>query len=503
MTTTEKTSYKQRYPDHDESDHRLDFMSEARADPNLKYFQDQLHVADPATAHRLAHAGKLTGTDTAATAERLENVIEALHSTRADQSLDEKEAKKLADQVTQGMTAFHDRERDRLDFMADKTEYELPKTPRQEELLKFENHLKHRGLDYVKDDNGDITVTFPTNRMRDEVLSNVPKGFARQATKDEKTSFESKLTEQKVLENTIVFKAEDDEETKALQGQLLADEMARRAKYRSNRITQLLEHATSDKANEDDDDDNEYAGKSPQEIQEDIAHKIADLLHQQYEDDNKTMLERLADVPVPDPTSNYPASDLTGFKQEDFISRQISSKVDYNLQLATEALDDNEADPALHEAGTAVINRVARTYHATLTKFADEASSDKFLAYQHQLTEVGNALHERVSQGESLLQDSLIEPPQYQAAATLGDPGNIPGVQEYLTDVRQALADHADELPQYVNVVSGHILRDITQQATAFEQYADDIANADPLVLKHLDTQTHKSIEELNWLLQK
>ena len=501
MTTSPKLDYQQRYKEHDESDHRLDFLSEARSDPNLQYFQDQLQVNDPATAHRLAHAAKLTGSDVKATAERMEHVIDALHDTRGDNALDEKEAKKLADQVTQGLTSYHDRERDRLDFMAERSEYELPKTPRQEELLKFENQIKARGLDYVKDPNGDITVTFPTAKMRDEVLNNVPKGFARQATKEEKTAFESQLAEQKALENTIIFKAEDEEETKALQAQLMADEMTRRAKHRSNRIAQLLEHATSDKAVDDDDDD--YAGKTPEEIKEEVAHQIADLLHQQFEDDNKTMGERMADIPVPDPTATYSVEEITQFQDEDFQSRMISMKVDYNLQLATEALNEHETDPTLHDAGTAVINRVAGVYHATLMKFADEDTADKFHAYQQQLAEVGQALTERISNDTSLIEDSLIEVPDYEIPATTGDTDNLPALDEFRTEARQALKDYADELPQYVNVVSTQLLQDLDTQTTAFQEYVNDTPSPDQAVMKDLDAQAQRTVGQLNWLLKR
>ena len=504
MTTSEKLGFQQRYGEHDESDHRLDYLSEARADPNLHYFHDQLQQLDPATAHRLAHAGKLTGADPDATSERISHVIDAFQNTRSDETLDEKQAKQLADQVTQGMTAFHDRERDRLDFMADRADYQLPKTPRQLELDKFENQLKARGLDYLKDDNGDITVTFPTARMRDEVLSNVPKGFTRQTTKDEKAAFESRLAEQKALENTIIFKAEDEDEAQALQAQILADEMARRAKHRSNRIAQLLEHATSDNpGGDDDDEENDFFGKTPDEIREEVAHQIAELLHQQYEDDNKTLIERLQDIPVPDPSGQFDLDEINRFTNDDFRSRLFAMKVDYNLQAATEAIDEHLNDPSEAQAANQVLNRVAKLYHNTLTKFANADDAVKFHAYEAQVSEVGSALLERVQSDTSLVEDSTIEITAYAGTAPPGDPDNLEPIHQFRTETRQSLNESADELPQYINVVATQLLQQLDHQAASYQDYVDNTTSPDDSVTRDLDRKAQDTIAQLEWLLKK
>ena len=503
MTSPGRLEYQNRYAEHDEGDHRMDYLSEARSDPHLAYFQDQLQINDPATAHRMALAGKLTGTDTDATSERVAHIIDAFQATRSDETLDEKQSKQLADQVTQGMTAFHDRERDRLDFMAERADYELPKTPRQQELEKYENQLKARGLDYVKDANGDITCTFPSAKVRDEVLSTVPNGFTRKVTRDEKKAFDEALIEKRALENTIIFKAED-EDADRLQGQILAEEMARRAKHRSDEIARLLEHATSDDpAGDDDDDNNKYAGMSPDEVQEQISHEIAELLHQQYEDDNKTMAERLQDIPVPDPAGDFNLDEINRFTDDDFRSRLFAMKVDYSLQAATEAIEQLVNDPEEAQAAGLVLNRIAKIYHKTLTNFADDDDAVKFHAYAAQVEEVGNGLYEKVSNGRSILEGADLEMPSYAPSGSPGDPDNLEEIHTFRNEARTAVKDVSDQLPQYLNVATTQLLQQLDTQAAAYQDYIDTTTPPDDVVTKDLEREAHKTIQQLEWMLRK
>ena len=493
-----RLGYPVNYNQDEQEDHKQDYLSQMRGDPNLHYFQDQLLQADSATAHRLAYAGNLVASDAQATAGRVEHIIDAIRTTREDEGLDEKDARQLAQQITEGMTAFHHRQREQLEFMRDHADYEVPKTPREQRLDSFENSLKAHNLEYVKNDSGDITVSFPSERVRNQILQNVPEGFARPVNRQENAEFKERLSEQRELQNTYIFKAQDDDEAAALQQQLLADEMDQRAKHRAKRIADLLEKGTNDPDGDDDDDG--FDSDSSQ-----VAHAIAELLHGQFDDDNKTMAERLAETPVPDPTADYNLDAINSFTDEDFRNKLIGMKVDYDFQHAREALmhhaDRLDQTDVGAQAAQDATDHVALIYYNTLTKFADADDALKFAAYQGQSAEVGDALRERITDGASLLQDADFEMPNYQPPANPADVRNFPAYTDFSNQTQQALED-SDGVPAYLNLAANQTLTALQDHLVNYREYIDENDTSDPHQINSYNLQTKRSVELIQDTLQ-
>ena len=496
-TTANRLGYPLNYRRDHDADHTPDYLSNVRTDPNLHYFHEQLESQDATTAHRLSHAANLLGSDPDKTADRVAHVINAVQSTRDDEALDEKSGKNLSDQVAAAITAYHDRQRQQLEFMSEHADYELPKTPRQKQLDLFEQSLKKNGLEYVKADSGDITVTFPNKRVRDEILQTVPEGFARRVKNTQLDQHKQNLIQQRQLENTYIFKADD--QADALNDQLLAEEMDRRAKHRSKEIASLLDKATSDQPESHDNYDSSFTSK------EDITHRIAELLHDQFEDDNKTITERLSELPIPDLSTNYTLESLNQFTDESFRERLIGMKIDYDFKLAREALIHdtgrlNTADVSAH-AATEVTHMLATVYYNTLTKFADLDDGLKFAAYQTQATETGEAVRDRITEGKSLIKDSHFEMPHYTPPSSLDDPDHLAGVISFHSELSQALKD-TDDIPPYVTLAATQLLEKLDAHNTEFSQYLVTNQTPNPVVVKEMNRQTQDSVHQLHWLLK-
>lgn len=486
-----RLGYPVNYNQDDQDDHQQDYLSQMRGDPNLHYFQDQLLQADSATAHRLAYAGNLVASDAQATAGRVEHIIDAIRTTREDEALDEKDAKQLAQQITEGMTAFHHRQREQLEFMRDHADYEVPKTPRQQHLDNFENSLKAHNLEYVKNDGGDITVSFPSERVRNQILQNVPEGFARPVNRQENAVFKERLAEQRELQNTYIFKAQDDDEAAALQQQLLADEMDQRAKHRAKRIADLLEKGTGDPDGDDDDLDSDSSQ---------VAHAIAELLHNQFEDDNKTMAERLAETPVPDPAADYNLDSINSFTDEDFRNKLIGMKIDYDFQHAREALihhaDRLDQTDVGAQAALGATDNIALIYYNTLTKFADQDDALKFAAYQAQSAETGEALQDRIINGTSLIEDSDFQMPNYAPPADPKSQGNLTHYADFTAQLKDSL-DDAGDVPPYLRLTAAQMLQSLDGHVANYAQYVEENQPSNPAGITSLNHDTQSSIDQV------
>ena len=495
MSTGFKMQHPVNYRGDDDSQHKYDYLSEIRADPDLHYFHDKLSEIDPATAHRLSHAALLLGQNADVTAERVDHVIDALRETKFDQNMDPHDAKQLAGQVSDALTSYHDRQREHLEFMQEHSDYQLPLTPRQQHLAKFEADLKRASLEYVKADNGDITVTFPNQRVRDQILSNQPEGFVRRVNKEELAQHKQNLAVQRELDNTWTFHAQDEQETAALQHNLLREEMDRRAKKRTDQISHYLENALADP----DEDDGSNTMNQHQ-----LSQAIAELLHSQFEDDNKTMSERLDDIPLPDPRAAYNLDAINQFTDPDMRNRIIGTKVDYDFQAAREAITEKIADLNAHDvsaaAATGVTSHMAQLYYDTLSKFAEADNAEKFAVFHKGSADTGQALLDRVQHGASLIEDhdfyapSFIPPADPQADA-------LERFSEYHTSLNESLEDA--DLPQHIALLAHKLNASLGATVQRYSLYLETSSPPYPPVLENLNREARRDADMLDWMLRK
>ena len=494
MTTRSRNAYPVNYRGDEDTDHAYDYLSNVRSDPNLHYFNEKLQEHDPATSHRLSHAANLLGSDLDATAERVNHIADALRETNHFNSLDSDDAKQLAQQVTGALTSYHERQREHLEFMQEHSDYELPLTPRQQQLAKFETDLKRTGLEYVKSDSGDITVTFPNEATRKRLLANQPEGFLRPVTKSELSDHKQNVIDQRELNNTWVFRASEDE-AQTLQHNLLREELDRRSKARTDRINGYLDKLT---AEEDDDDDGDAMD------QRQITHAIAELLHEQFEDDNKTMAERLDDIKMPDLHDDYTLESINNFTDDDFRKRLVGMKVDYDFQGAREALTDHLDEMNNSDYGAAAAAAITREfsdlYYHTLTKFADQDDAAKFAIFQNGSSDTGQALRERIEHGTSLIDDVDFVAPNHPPASTPGI-SNLEEYQVFQTDIKQSLDDA--ELPQHIRVVAAQLSAQYDHTLNTYSTYVDSIPNPSPAVIDELNTKAQHQVDMFNWMLRK